>query len=530
MEKPLKLLLVGLDGVNFDLLQRLLPREVLPTIWNLIETGASGELASVFPTHSAAAWASFMTGQTPGRHGVFDFKVRLPDGHYRHAKPDPQATVWHLLGQAGYRLGVFNFPITYPPDPVNGWVVSGMLSPDLHRFTYPAGLAAEITAAFPAYTLDVEWTLYEGREEAFIHDLVHMVRQRGAVARYLLAQHPVDIFAVAFIATDRAQHALWRYIDPLHPFFDPLAARALRPEIYRFYAELDQAVASLVALVGDETPVLLLSDHGFQAAAWQFHVDEWLKSMGWQARRATTNRIAHWLRRWDTARIRQLRRRIWPDISRHFPAFRPGGAIEWSRTLAFCPWNFHQGIRLNLRGREPFGIVAPGSEFERLRAEIGSAISALRYPEDGAPVISNLYPGEALCDGAHADQMPDLVFELNPNFAPGIHRPGLFEPTGWLSGDHNLKGFYALRATDMQPGSTRPARLIDMAPTILHLLGVHPTGTMTGSPLVSLFHGPAGHPAAVAAQAPASEFPQSSNLTPEEERKLLQQLRDLDYL
>ncbi|MBN1667383.1 MAG: alkaline phosphatase family protein [Anaerolineales bacterium] len=523
-----KLVVIGLDGLNFDVIQRLLPKEVLPAIWGQILKSASGELTSVFPTHSASAWVSFMTGQTPARHGIFDFKLRRPDGRYQHAKPALENTIWHFLGSVGYRLGVFNFPMTFPPDPINGWMVSGMLSPDLQRFTYPNALAGELTGVFPEYMLDVEWMLYEGQEQKLLHAMTAMVKQRAMIARYLLEHYPVDVFAMAFIATDRAQHALWRYLDPLHPGYDAKKARALRPAIYHFYTELDRAVASVLEYTGSQSSVLLLSDHGFQAAAWQFHVDGWLQSQGWQRQRSVSGKLKQQISKMEPAKMRHLRRRLWPDLSRHVPAFQPGGSINWSKTLAFCPWNFHQGIRLNVRGREPEGVVSPGREFQQLRAEIGSALAELRWPKDGTRVVAKLYNGENLYPGPDQDCMPDLVFALSPNFAAGIHRPRLFEATGWLSGDHSMDGFYALQASECQPGLSQPAHLVDIAPTILHLLGVPVPDNMDGKPLVAIRREtPTVQQAgdlAVEAQDGLVE------LSSEDEARLLQQLRDLGYM
>ena len=523
-----RILVIGIDGFNLNLINHLLPTETLPTIHDLIKTGAIGDLQSVYPTHSATAWASFITGQTPAGHGVFDFKTRMPDGRYRHAKPNPEHTLWHILSNSGFRVGVFNFPVTFPPDPVNGWLVSGMLSPDLHRFTYPSSLAIDLNHVFPDYRLDVEWTLYKNRPLDLINDLTSMVTQRAEVARYLYDRQPVDFMAVAFIATDRAQHALWQFIDPTHPGFDPQSAAKLKPAILNFYYTLDKAIASLLDISSPDTLVILLSDHGFQSIAWQFHVNDWLARRGWLSYQGKTNSLARWIRNLETPRIRQLRKRLFKDISRHVSVFSPGGTIDWEKTVAFCPWNFHQGIRINLKGRDPQGIVADGDEFRLLREMITSSLQNLRHPTTGEAVITNIYCIEDLYDGPFLADMPDLVFDLAPNFALGIHQQSLFEPTGWASGDHSLNGFILLKGNGVLPGEIRNARLFDISPTILRAFGVPIPDIMQGIPLQEYYQAQPEsitNPAALEAVEPAD-----GTLTHSEEEQLLNQLRNLGYL
>lgn len=521
-----RVMVIGLDGMTLELIERLLPAGVLPAVRACLARGARGELQSVFPTHSAAAWASFMTGLTPAGHGVFDFMERQADGHYRHARPAPGQTLWHLLNRHGLRTGVYNFPITFPPFRVAGWMVSGMLSPALERIAYPAALAGELLARFPRYALDVEWTLYAGHPEALLRDLTALTRLHGEAACYLLQREPVDVFAAAFTTTDRAQHALWRYLDPSHPRYDPDMAARLRPALHTFYGALDEAVARLIEYAGPETTVILLSDHGFQPAAWQFHVDGWLEQHGWLAHLGGSGRLTRWLRRLDTPHVRRLRRRLFRDVSRYMPAFAPGGTIDWARTIAFCPWNAHQGVRLNVRGRDPYGEVAPGAEYERRRAEIAAALEALRHPETGAPVVARVYRADELYRGPYLGAMPDLVFDLQPGYASGQRGLTLFEPTGWTSGDHRLAGLVALCGPEIPAGTLHGARLIDLAPTIMALLGVSPPAALDGQPLLA---GTAPARAPVASDCAADQAP-PPELSPREEELVLQRLQDLGYL
>lgn len=518
------LLIIGLDGLNLPLVHTLLPPAVWPTLHGLMARGLSGPLRSVFPTHSAAAWASCMTGQTPARHGVLDFMVRQSDGRYRHARPDPATTLWRSLGQAGLRGGVYNFPITFPPDPIDGWQVSGMLTPDPQRMAAPPELAREVLAHFPDYRIDVEWKAYAGREGALLADLTRLVRQQTAAARFLLQREALDYAAVAVIATDRLQHALWRYLDPAHPAYTAQAAAHWQPGLHAFYRAVDDAVAQLVEVAGPDATVVIVSDHGFQPAMWQFHVNDWLAQQGWLRYASGPRRLERWIRRLDHPRLQQWRRRALGRWSRLVAAPGLAETLDWTGTLAYCPWSFQQGVRLNVRGRDPQGQLSP-VEAERLLAEIAQALGALREPDSGQVVVRRVYRAGEVYEADSAERMPDLVLDLQPNFALGVYQQRLFEPTGFASADHALDGIITLVGPSIPPGSLSDARLIDVAPTVLSLCQASIPPGMSGAPLVG--HGRTPHNAPATAPGVSQD---SGQLSPNEEAQVLAQLRNLGYM
>lgn len=527
-----RLLILGLDGLNWRLLEPLLDAGIMPHLARLRREGAWGDLASVVPTQSASAWSSFITGQSPARHGVFDFTVRQEDGTYRHAKPHPTATLWHYLGRTGKSVGAFNFPVTYPPDPVNGFLVSGMLSPQGRAFTFPPELGDEMLAAVPGYRLDLEWQLYKGREQVFLRDLIEMTRQRAEAACYLRDRYDPDCLAVAFIGPDRLQHALWHLLDSTHPRYSADLDAPMSNLLYGFYAALDDAVGRLVAGTDERTTVIVLSDHGFQSAVWQFRVNEWLAEHGWLHWQTGRSRLERAARRLDRPWVRHLRKRLVKDISRHFSAFAPGGTIDWSRTKAFSSWNAQQGIRLNVQGREPQGVVAEGAEYERLCRDIQLALREASEPQTGLPAVDQIWKRDALYEGPHSEAMPDIAFTLRPGFASSPVEPGLWTALSWASGDHSLQGMFVAWGRSVRPGQVMGADLIDIAPTALYLQGNPVPVDMDGKVLIDALDS-----AFVAANperreeisAPQPEaLPEA--LTAEEEDEIQARLRGLGYL
>lgn len=561
-----KALILGLDGFSLRLVDELLPAGTMPRLAALLRQGAAGPLRSVFPTHSAAAWSSFFTGQRPGRHGVFDFMDRGADGRYRHSRPAADACFWRVLERHGLRTGLFNFPATFPPSPIAGFMAAGMLVPDGAVWTYPPELSTRLKTGQQGYRIDLKWQLYAGREPALLRDLERMEAQQLAAVQELARDIEVDCLAVAFLGPDRLHHALWRHLDPEHPDHDPSQAARLRDHILGYYCALDAAVGQLLDAAQPGTGVIVLSDHGFQAAGCQFRVDDWLAGHGW----LTFGRSASWVRlarRLDVPWIQHLRRRLVADVSRHAAALAPGGTYDWPHTVAYCPWTVQQAIRLNLRGRDPYGVVTPGHEARELLADIRRALLETRDPATGRPVVAEVIDGAAIfgqadpkgcqasplrfatgCQAnpkgcrAKGSDIPDLVLTTRPGYATSPHHPRLWQRASWPSGDHSLEGMWAVAEVGGggAPGLIRAQRpfaaeLVDVAPTLYYLLGLPIPAGLDGRPQVELVEPSRRWPvrmdtATVTSLAAGPGESDTPALTPDEEDDMRDRLRGLGYL
>jgi predicted AlkP superfamily phosphohydrolase/phosphomutase len=203
-------------------------------------------------------WGTILTGRNPGQHGVFDFWQRGPDGRFRvvngamlRAQP-----IWQLLSQHGLRCGIVNVPITYPPQPLNGFVISGEEAPGAHRsIAWPAGVYDEVVAAFGRYRLK---DIFPGgrRKEDYLTLIDEDVRKQTEVVEYLLRRKPWNFFMVFFSATAISQHYFWSDMeaaDPNNPF------RTVIPSAYR---SIDNALGRLIDTAGPDTTVFIISDCG----------------------------------------------------------------------------------------------------------------------------------------------------------------------------------------------------------------------------------------------------------------------------
>jgi predicted AlkP superfamily phosphohydrolase/phosphomutase len=536
---PARLLIVGLDGATFDLVEPWAADGSLPHLARLMEAGARGRLRSTVPPATFPAWTSLMTGVNPGRHGIFDFTRRLP-GTYRveflNATYRRVPSVWRLLSDAGRRVAVMGLPATYPPEPLNGLLISGFDAPVAtgidRSFVYPEALYDEIREAVGPYEITDFQELHVGPgwHEMALEKLLAAARRRTEIAAYLLDREAWDCFFVHFGETDTVAHHFWAFHDagsPRHDAPGVAEAAGLGQAIHTVYRAVDRAVGELVAHAGEGATVAIVSDHGSGGTGeGVIHLNRWLAEQGWLrfARPGPGERA--------TARLKQLglalpspvqewafRGPLRRLVGRLESGVRLAG-IDWAATRAFSEEvNTLPGIWLNVRGREPEGTVAPGSEYERLRMAIVERLAAWRNPATGEPVMARAWRREELYHGPAVADAPDVVLEPAPDrgyaytFLSSGGRPGealrslgpgerLGAKGGSMNGSHRPEGVCLLAGAGVRRGARLAgARIVDVAPTLLCLLGEPVPGDLDGRVLAEALH--AGGEVAAGAAAPA---------------------------
>lgn len=510
-----KVIVIGLDGATFRLLDPLLEAGRLPALARLIARGVRGPLRSTLPPNSAAGWTAFMTGKNPGKTGLFGFfalapqsyRVRLNCGGHVRAR-----TLWELVSQAGQRVAVINVPYTYPPRPVKGVLVSGMDAPGLLQSTYPPELGAELLAVCPTYQIEMPPVRRqrEVKKQWFVEHLASYVQARWSATRYL--QHKVSphLLVSVFTAPDRVHHWVMDDVDTTHPLHDPASAQRYGHILADLYRQLDGVIGELLNTMDEQTTLLIVSDHGANSFYRRFLINHWLHSQGWLAlvrgaRLTPVQQVMRYLRR------RSRLYRLAQQLTRTVPFFqnppfhdRSVGLswrlqiINWSRTQAFYVNGL--GIRLNLRGREPQGIVPPG-DYEAVREQLIQDLRAVRDPASGARVYAAVHRREDVYHGPYLVHAADIILEeqtlksdarLNFSTSGALypHRLDELFAIRRLPGDHDLEGILLAAGPGIRAGaSITGARLIDLAPTILYILGLPIPPDMDGTVLVDLFEG-----------------------------------------
>ncbi|MBC7263239.1 MAG: alkaline phosphatase family protein [Chloroflexi bacterium] len=547
--KP-RVLVIGIDGGTLDLIRPWAERGSLPALADLIKGGVSGPLESTMPPVTSPAWPSFMTGKNPGKHGVFDF-IRNKQGDFTlvNASSIDGKTLWGILSEAGYKVGVMNVPVTYPPSPVNGFMITGLLSPPNADLCHPPGFLKPYEAELGRYRIVPRVEYREGDEEALIEDLLDLTQTQGRFALRVMETQPWDFLMVHFLATDIAQHSLWRFMDPTHPRHNPAAAEELKSGIQRVYQAVDRMINLMRERLPTDVTIIVMSDHGFGPLHYIVNLNSYLLMLGllrlknrpttqlrWTAFRMGLS-PAHayeWIARLGLQNLtwkvsKEQRNRI---ISR-FLSFED---VDWSRTKAYSMGHVGQ-LYVNLKGREPHGIVEPGAEYEAVREYLIAALRELRDPHTGKPIVDRILRKEEVCSGPYFDRSPDLYVVMDgyryisfPLFASRVDV--ITQQIRGDSGSHRQHGVFIAHGRHIRAGTqVAGARIVDIAPTILYSMGVPVPDDMDGRVLTEIFE--PGYSLSHAIQysktepAPAmTEYTMSA----EEEQEVLDRLRDLGYL
>ena len=497
----------GLDGITFDLLQPWLDQGLLPNLASLFSSGATGRLTTTIPPVSASAWPSFFTGANPGQHGLVDFTYPPADEYQvqvTNGRTCAVPTLWDLVSQAGGRSGVVSMPMTFPPAPLNGFIVCSFLTPSPDSdYTFPSALKQELLDQVGPYPLHMSEKGRGTDPSIFVRAVKEMEQSRAKSVRYLLENKPWDLFMYVMETTDNLQHEVWHLMDESHPRYDAKLAAEVMPAIMDYYRAVDDIVGELIAVLPPETLIVVMSDHGFGPFHKFFHINNWLVQQGYLKFKRTPlgllKRLAFRLGatpinalKWVTRlRLSQMRKNVKRGrgrtmLKRLFLSFDD---VDWSRTKAFSVGNFGQ-VYLNVKGQRPQGVIDP-QEVETVRQQLIDAALALRDPVDGNQVVQQVYRREDVFHGISSDRMPDLVFHTDRaryvSFGHadfGSNR--VLEPSTGQTGHHHMVGVLGLKGPGVQGHSTiENASILDVAPTILHYMGLPVPRYMDGQVLTA---------------------------------------------
>ena len=548
-----RVLVIGLDGGTLDLIGPWGRQGHLPAFAHLINKGASGPLRSTIPTISPAAWTSFMTGKNPGKHGVFDFIRRRPDSYqleYVQTDLSSMGTMFRWLSQQGRRVGVIGVPMTYPPEPINGFMVAGSWAPENECCAYPSELAQFLWEQ--GYTINNAMAYTPDTARAFAQYVEEVTEVRASVALELLRREPWDLFMAAFRDVDTLQAFYWHDMDPAHPFHTPERAERFGDVILDHHRQLDRFVSQMLDEVGDDATVVVMSDHGGGPLYHEIFINNWLlekRLLALKRRSDVGDLYRKTLRRLGINRSTVIKllgwplanrlKRIFPSWVEHMVPWPHTGLIDqidWSRTKAYSFGSIGQ-IYINVRGREPQGIVEPGQEYEEVVAHIVEELGKLADPETGTPISPRVFRREEIYWGPYADKGPDLnvVFGnmscISHITLDAVQDRVLAPPADYETGTHRMDGMVVMRGPHVQRGAVpQSAQIIDLAPTILYLMGEPIPTDMDGRVLTEMLIPDfvSAHPIRWADRdVPGISI---SGWTLEEEARMVQHLKGLGYL
>ncbi len=494
-----RLAVITIDGGTWDVFDRY--EHVMPTLSGLRQSCASGVLMSTWPPITAPAWSTFLTGVGPGRHGCYFFTT-FEEGKLRvlNSKSIQVPTIYEMLSALSRRVVSLNVPMTYPPRPVNGVVLGGMLTPKgATDNIYPEDCRPlfadyeDLLKKERKYIRIAPWTpssgLYPRWRRNFVDTATHAVRTRGALFARLMRRLDWDLFVVHFHSTDRVQHQCWMTIEGTGEEKWRASEELLLEE---FYGELDNQLRLLLDVLDDDVDTIIVSDHGFgrgyDSELVEFFVNSWLADHGYvtlrdsgadtvSPERSRVYRAA----RWAARRLLPPAARRWLRTAVKGESGDPHEQIDWQNSCAFAAVNGFTAA--------PNGFIYPArsSQQSNIEGRLREQLLEIKEPYEGRDVFEMIGTCRELYGEDAAEPRPALGFEtIFPCFVRGdfvVPEPGRYFRKGagrCIEGHHRPEGIYLASGRAFQGLAKDKIDMRDVAPSVLRAMGVQPPEKMEG--------------------------------------------------
>jgi predicted AlkP superfamily phosphohydrolase/phosphomutase len=530
-----QVVLIGLDGATFSVLDPLMRDGVMPFLRDWLAGGVRSVLRSTSHPLTPPAWTTLMTGRNPGNHGVFDF-VRVD---MRSAQPSYALgtsadvrveTLWAMASRHGRRVTSLNFPSMFPPPAIHGFVVPGFVPwRYLPRAVHPRDLYPRLRnlPEFDAKELALDWDIerkaLQGLAQSEFEDWIrfHIAREAQwfAIARLLMQEEPCELTAILFDGVDKLQHLCYHLLVPT------LASRhtaeweqRVRGLCLDYFRQLDRFLHAIVDAAGPEARVFMASDHGFCAAGDQiFYANVWLEQQGYLG--------------WKEGTALDYEGRL--TLDGHAG---PDDLIDWSRTVAFALTASSNAIWIRRKGNGATQGIAD-NDYPRFRQRLIDGLTTLTDSATGVRVVERVMTREEAYPGTAVDDAPDLTLVLRDHsFLSVLRTDGVLKRRNLPYGTHHPDGIFMAAGPSIRHGvELAPFPIVDIAPTLMHTLGLPLPLGLDGAPIADAFEPswikahPIRYEEGKAALQPAS-LATPASLGAEGDEEILRRLKALGYL
>jgi len=373
-----KLLVIGLDCVPPSLLYKEF-KEELPNISMLLDYGYKAEMKTTNPPITIPAWAVMTTGKSPGELGIYGFRHRIKgkynDFYIVNSRYIKTPAIWDVIGRKDLKSIVVGVPPSYPPKPIKGYMVSGFITPSPEsRYTFPITLKRTLEKNFGKYIFDVVYRSED--KDRIVEELWKMTMQHFKIYSYLVSKDWWTLMMFVEIGTDRVHHAFWGYMDKEHHKYTP--GNKYEKIIEEYYKLVDEKIGELLKNVPKDTVISIVSDHGAKRMKGAFVINQWMIKEGYM----------------------KLQKSVGQGTE------LKDAPVDWKNTLAWGWGGYYARIFLNVKGREPYGIIEP-EDYEHYRDELKEKIQRIRGP-NGEEWKTKVYRPEELYPVVRGDP-PDLI-------------------------------------------------------------------------------------------------------------------------
>lgn len=529
-------ILLGVDGATFNILDYLVAEGKMPNVARFMEEGVRAELLSTRHPLTPPAWTTLMTGREPGSHGIFDFiwaerrnqEVYFTLNNFRDIQVE---TVWSMVSRAGGRATSLNYPLMAPPPEINGVIIPGLVSwKHLRRSVQPRELYDKLKELPGFNPKEVAWdfdrekkaTKVLPRDEikSWVEHHLRRERQWYQIFEYLHTNRPSDLTGILLDGVDKLQHICWRHLDPdfAHTMEDDFD-REVQALALQYFMDLDKFFGYVMDVAGDSMRIFVASDHGFGPTEKVFRVNEWLSENGY----------LHWTNT-ETLSAEE-KQKLEHMANNHFVH------LDWDNTIAYAQSSATNGIHIQIKNSPGDPGIEP-EEYEGLCQRLTDELLAIRDPETGTQIVTEVMRREEAFPGAKNDRCPDLTLKLfDHGFISTLNKQPVLWDRPEVAGTHQPEGIFLARGPGIKSGESLELQSIgDITPTLLHSLGMPIPSNLEGRVMQTAFE------AAYMTENPVREGEptvqpnsyalqdQKPELDKDEQEAVMDQLRALGYV
>ena len=471
----MKMIVIGLDGASFELIEPWLRAGKLPNLKRLITNGVRGSSRSCLPPTTSQNWKCYSTGKNPGKLGIFwwenidliNRRIYIPTNRAQTRE------LWDYLSESGMKAGVINMPLTYPPKQVNGFMIAGGPDAQDRHFTYPGELESRLKKEFKYEVHPVIRSGWRRSDEA-ISRLMALMEKRFLVAKTLAKEYELDFLHLTIFYINSLHHDRWD---------DEVVERA--------WELIDRNIGMLISEFKD-CNFIIMSDHGTNEINQVFYINSWLEKQGYLK---TSGSL--WLPRLlyrlglneqrlfaiaQKLHLSSILKRVVPKkLRNNIPSAI--GTMELEQKEAKIIWEKSRALG---SGQGPLYLLADNAA---LRNELTDKLQKLTNPSTGLKVARHVYQREDIYQGDFLPEAPSIIIDQYPHthIRGSIGNKNIFEePQRWRA-ENTTEGIFIASGPDFKQGiEAENVTILDLAPTILYLMGVPVPDDLDGRVLLQI--------------------------------------------
>jgi len=504
MGKKPKVIIIGLDGGTFKILDKQMKIGNMPVLKSTCDNGIKAILKSTIPPLTAPAWVTFSSGESPGRHPIFSFynlpKESLEEAHSIITKfPEIKTKfLWDYLNSNNYKVGVCDLPITRQVKNIDGVLVSGLATSGLEfSKIIPNNLRDEIKKIAKS---DFDDSLAKGaeRSERYIKKLIREMNRKSEIDQHIMKNYELDCFITVYTMVDTLQHYFWKDIE-INFLNENKKKNKYYKLIMEFYKQLDKAIENLLKNIGKDDYVFFVSDHGFCPAKKRVFVNKLLKDNGIislmkkKSKNIGPEKLISYIVKLDFLNLRRFLNKKRKKAIKNKLQKIIEGEIDWKNTKAYLRVSMEQGVYIN-KQKYINGNVSD-EQYKSTRNKVISLLKNLKDPETNKRAFKGVHKKEDIVKGEYLQDAPDILLEPEEGYiiSSSLEAKDTIEkqPDLYINGTHDSDGIFIAKGKNIDSNKKLgSAGIEDVAPTILNIYGIEKPSRMNGKVLRDILINP----------------------------------------